>query len=203
MTANSLNIFILDDGMELCRDLRVWLEEDGHCVSCYSASLFWTSDTPATPPDLLIYGLPQGTGEELALYQRVTTFRLFRHVPRIVVSRDSSLEYEMLDVFDFQVRPFDRTRFLTGIKRLYQPDTAAQLHVLPGDMLQPFRDFLDRHSGLHFSQNNQRILQRGLLRRMQALQINCPDNYLDFLTSASSNYDELNKLLGLLTAGVE
>ena len=69
------------------------------------------------------------------------------------------------------------------------------------EQLAPFRELLQERSGLHFSASNQRLLERGLLRRMQALQIKEPEKYLAYLARPGDNQDELNKLLGLLTIG--
>ena len=106
----------------------------------------------------------------------------------------------MLDVFDFQVRPFDRERLHVCLKRLSEvaiPDGIA----FAEPELTAVKDFLLEHSGLHFSQHNQRILERGLLRRIQALRMESLPAYFNYLTATPENYDEVNKLLGLLTVG--
>ena len=76
-----------------------------------------------------------------------------------------------------------------------------QAFALTQEQLAPFKSHLLEHSGLHFNQNNQRILERALLRRVQALQIDSLSTYFKYLAAPSENYDELNKLIGLLTVG--
>jgi chemotaxis protein methyltransferase CheR len=140
-------------------------------------------------------------GEEMEVFCRLGNHRQLRQVPMIVVSDDAGLEYEMLDAFDFQVRPFDRERLHVCLKRLsgsrkYLPVVSFAEADLAG-----FKSFLLEHSGLHFSQHNHRILERGLMRRVQALRMESLSAYFDFLTATPDNYDEINKLLGLLTIG--
>ncbi len=201
MSRHNLQILIFDNGMELCHDLGSWLKKDGHAVTCLAAKDFWTTDFSEVQPNLIIYELLTGSGDELSLYRRVRSRKAFRQLPVIVVSENSGLEYEMLDILDFQTRPFDRARFLNTIKRIDLEVGAKQLCPLTPAQLQPFKAFLLTHSGLHFSQHNLRMLERGLLRRMQTLQITRPDDYFGYLESTANNYDELNKLLGLLTVG--
>lgn len=187
--------------MELCQDLRGWLSDANHEVTCNPAGRTLVNALLEYQPNLIVLGMTRYAGEGMEIYRKLSNHRLLRQVPMIVVSDDASLEYEMLDAFDFQVRPFDRERLQVCLERLsgsrkYQPGISfaeAELTAL--------KNFLLKHSGLHFSQHNHRILERGLMRRIQALRMESLPVYFRYLTATSDNYDEVNKLLGLLTVG--
>lgn len=197
-----LNIFIIDEAMELCRDLRGWLEQDGHDVNCSQASLVLLNPLASLSPDLIIFGLNRYHGQGMTMFRRLGNYRELRQVPVIAVSEDPDLEYEMLDVFDFQVRPFDRTRLQLSLERLVESKKKlSRVTTIDPEQLEGFKSYLLEHSGLHYNQNNQRILRRALLRRLQALQMDSLATYFKFLSSSVENYDELNKLIGLLTVG--
>lgn len=196
-----LKIYVIDDAMELCQDLRDWMSQAGHEVTFSSAQRVFTHTLLEYQPDLIVLGMTQYAGEGMEVFKRISNHRQLRHVPMIVVSDDSSLEYEMLDVFDFQVRPFDRERLHVCLERL-----SGSRKYLPGASfaeteLAALKLFLLKHSGLHFSQHNHRILERGLMRRIQALRMESLPAYFNYLTITPDNYDEVNKLLGLLTVG--
>jgi chemotaxis protein methyltransferase CheR len=186
-----LKISVIDESMELCQDLRDCLSQTAHEVSCSPAGRTLIPALVEYQPNLIVLGMTRYAGNH----------RQLRQVPMIVVSDDAGLEYEMLDAFDFQVRPFDRERLHVCLKRLsgsrkYLPVVSFAEADLAG-----FKSFLLEHSGLHFSQHNHRILERGLMRRVQALRMESLSAYFDFLTATPDNYDEINKLLGLLTIG--
>ncbi len=79
----------------------------------------------------------------------------------IVVSDDASLEYEMLDAFDFQVRPFDRRRLHVCLERLSGSRKYLSDISFAEPELAALKSFLLERSGLHFNQHNHRILERG------------------------------------------
>jgi chemotaxis protein methyltransferase CheR len=194
-------IQIIDDGMELCRELRGWLEQAGHVVVCSPPTRMLLTALAGTPPGLLIVGMARGAGQGFEFYQRLSSHRQLRHLPVIVVSEDPDLEYELLDVFDFQARPFNRPRLLSAVARAAVTTPARLSGQFAAEQLEPFGELLNQHSGLHFSASNQRLLERGLSRRMQALQMTSPQRYLDYLSRRQGNQDEFNKLVGLLTVG--
>jgi chemotaxis protein methyltransferase CheR len=199
-----LPIQIIDDGLELCRELRGWLEQAGHIVSCSPPNRLTLATLAGSPPGLFLIGIANPRSEGLVFYQRLASHRQLRRVPIIAVSDDPDLEYELLDAYDFQSRPFDRKRLLASVGHLIEAagmNRPPLLSQLAGEQLEPFRELLLERSGLHFSNSNQRLLERGLLHRMQALQITSPDKYLGVLARRTDNQDELNKLLGLLTIG--
>jgi chemotaxis protein methyltransferase CheR len=195
-----MKIYVIDDAMELCLDLRGWLGQDGHEVTCSPVGKTQLHTLLEYQPSLIVLGLTRHASEGMAFYTRLRNHRQLCQVPMIVVSDDAGLEYEMLDVFDFQVRPFDHERLNVCLKRLsgshkYLADSFAEPE------LTALKSFLREHSGLHFSQHNHLILERGLLRRIQALRLKSLSTYLRYLTATPDNYDEVNKLLGLLTVG--
>lgn len=202
--SSHLKVFVIDDAMELCQDLRRWLEEAGHQVECSPAKPSLLANFTARSPDLFVLGLGRGAEQGLDVYRRLKNHRQLRHIPIILVSDDAELEYVMLDVYDFQARPFDRTRLLNSLDRLSRLRREGRGYrplQLSSEQLQPFKQFLVAHSGLHFSPRNQRLLERGVLQRMSSLHLHDPAQYHDYLVAADQNYDELNKLLGLLTVG--
>lgn len=199
----TLQICIIDDSMDLCRELRGWLEQLGHRVTCSPAGQMQLSSLAVSPPQLIMLEVSRGIGVGMELFRKLEVHRQLRQVPLVVVSDDAELEYEMLDAFDFQTRPFDRDRILTCLQRLVEEKGKPQLFAtIAPEQLSKFKNYLADCSGLHFSQHNQRILERGLLRRIQVLKMHSAQTYFRYLSATSpENYDELNKLLGLLTVG--
>lgn len=196
-----LKIYVLDDELELCQDLCGWLTEAGHDVACSPAERTLPSRVASYHPDLILLGLTGYTGAGMALFKKMGLNRHLKQVPMIVFSDDASLEYEMLDVFDFQCQPFDLDRMAVCIKRLSNSRRYLTQVSFTASELTAFKDFLLEHSGLHFNQHNHRILERGLMRRIQALRMESLPAYFVYLADTPDNYDEVNKLLGLLTVG--
>jgi chemotaxis protein methyltransferase CheR len=196
-----LKIYVIDDAMELCQELRGWLSDDGHEVTCSPARNVSTHALTAYQPDLIVLGMTRYAGSGMEIFKRIESHRHLKQVPIIVVSDDASLEYEMLDVFDFQARPFDRERMDVCLKRLSDSRKYLMQVSFAEPELTALKKFLLEHSGLHFNQHNQRILERGLMRRIQALRMESLPAYSSYLTATPDNYDEVNKLIGLLTVG--
>lgn len=187
--------------MELCQELRGWLCEAGHEVTCSPARRTMTHAIAAYQPDLIILGMSCYASGGMDVFKRLGNHRKLKQVPIIVVSDDASLEYEMLDVFDFQARPFDRKRMDVCLKRLSDNRKYLAQVSFAESELKGIKKFLLEHSGLHFSQHNHRILERGLMRRIQALRTESLPAYFKYLTATPDNYDEVNKLIGMLTVG--
>ena len=93
-----LKIYVIDDAMELCQDLRGWLSDDGHEVTCSPARSVSTHVLTVYQPDLIVLGMTLYEGSGMELIKRIESHRHLKQVPIIVVSDDASLEYEMLDV---------------------------------------------------------------------------------------------------------
>jgi chemotaxis protein methyltransferase CheR len=197
-------ICIIDDGMDLCRELRGWFEQAGHAVACPSPNRLTLAHLAGEPPALMVVGINNGNSASLSFYQRLVSHRRLRQVPIIAVSNDPDLEYELLDAYDFHAPPLDRKRLLATVGRLIEAAGKGQpplLAHLSTEQLAPYCQLLHERSGLHFSTGNRRLLERGVLHRMQALQMAVPEKYLAYLARTGDNHDELNKLLGLLTIG--
>jgi len=196
-------IAIVDDGGNLGREPGAWFAQRGFVVSEHDLERGALTRLLAAAPSLILLTISAARQEQgLVFYRKLAVQRQLRHLPVLVVSDCPDLEYELLDVFDFLTLPIDYARLQANLQRLAARSRPAG--VLPGlasQDLEPFKLFLQEQSGLHFSQNNQRLLERGLVRRMQALRITGAEEYLNFLTAAETNFDELNKLLGLLTVG--
>ncbi len=197
----AFSIHLIDDGLALCRDLCGWLEQAGYAVVCSQPTRAAMSQLTSKSPALLIIGMATSSGAGFDFCQRLSGQRQLRHLPVIVVSDDPDLEYELLDVYDFQARPIDRVRLLNVVARVAASDALELARPFAARELEPVTELLHRHSGLHFSTSNRRLLERGLQRRMQALQITSPQRYFDFLSQSQNNQDEFNKLVGLLTVG--
>lgn len=194
-------VHIIDDGMDLCRELRGWLEQAGYAVTCSQSTSMPMAELAGILPGLLLVGIASGNSRGFDVYQRLTGHRQFRQLPVIVVSEDADLEYELLDAYDFQTRPIDRSRLLNAVVRAASVQPVQLVGHFSVNQLEPFTELLNQHSGLHFSASNWRLLERGLQRRMQALQMTSTQRYFDYLSRSQDNQDEFNKLVGLLTVG--
>lgn len=199
--SHRLKIYVIDDTTELCLDLRSWLNQADHEVTCSPAGRTLIHTLVEYQPNLIVLAMARYAGEGMEIYRRLNNHRQLHKVPMIVVSDDASLEYELLDAFDFQTRPFDRERLHVCLERLSGSSKYLPVSSLAEVELTAFKRLLLEHSGLHFSQHNRRILERGLMRRIQALRMESLPAYFNFLTATPVNYDEMNKLLGLLTVG--
>lgn len=196
-----LKIYVIDEAMELCRELRGWLSDGGHEVTCSPAKSVSTHVLTVYQPDLIVLGMNRYAGSGMEIFKSIEKHRHLKRVPIIVVSDDASLEHEMLDVFDFQARPFDRERMDICMRRLADSSKYLTQVSFAEPELTALKKFLLGHSGLHFNPHNQRILERGLMRRIQALRMESLPAYSKYLTATPDNYDEVNKLIGLLTVG--
>lgn len=198
---NPVSIQIIDDGMNLCREVHHWLEQAGYAVACSQPMRTLISALANQPPNLLIIGMRNGIGESYDFYERLSNHRHLRHLPMIVLSENADFEYELLDAYDFQACPIDRSRLLNAVERVVVAGPTKVVGHFSVDQLEPFKELLHQRSGLHFSVSNWRLLERGLQRRMQALQIGTPQRYFAYLGQEEENRDEFNKLVGLLTVG--
>ena len=197
-----LRVVLIDEAGGRCRELHAWLEEAGHRVELGASRRGALGFLSGIAADLVILGVAGNFGAHLESSLRIGSHCQRQRLPLIVVSDDPELAYELPDLFDFQVFPADRARLLSCVNRLEETREAGASRLGFGLAdLSPFRDFLESHTGLHFGAHNQRLLERGLMRRMQALCLADPGDYLDFLAAADGNQEELNRLLGLLTVG--
>ena len=199
--AASFNVYLVDDGTELCAELRGCLEQAGYAVVCSRPQRALIAALASQSAGLVIVAMRDGNSPGFEFCQRLAGHRHLRHLPVIVISEQPELEYELLDAYDFQARPIDRARLLGAIARAAAAEPLAPVGHFSVKQLEPFTELLHQRSGLHFSASNWRLLERGLQRRMQALQISSPQRYLAYLSRSHDNQDEFNKLVGLLTVG--
>jgi chemotaxis protein methyltransferase CheR len=153
-------------------------------------------------PDLLLLDL-HDEERGLDLLKRLVRHRLTGRTPVIVLSERHEFEYELIDAYDFLFRTDDpRRRLKEGLQLLAsQPAAEEDYPPLRGEAAVSFQHFLAEHAGLHFDQRNMRVLERGLLRRMRAVQSQDYPDYFDYLDRYFENRGELKKLLSLLTVG--
>lgn len=198
---SAFSIHIIDDGVGLCGEASAWLEQAGYAVTCSPPLRTLIGALAHQPPGLVIIGMRNNMGGGYEAYERLSSHRQLRHLPMIVLSDDADLEYEVLDAYAFLAGPVDRAHLLKIVSRLVAAGSTKVLGHFSVEQLEPFKELLHQRSGLHFSASNWRLLERGLQRRMQALQIGTPQRYLAYLNQAADNQDEFNKLVGLLTVG--
>lgn len=197
------HILIIDEDPAQCQALAGVIAAAGYRVACLAAS-----DDPfraicSISPDLVIFEIPPPGIAALRLLQRIASHRQTRHQALIVISGMEELEYELLDVFDFLPRPLDQQRLLENIALLAAAGSSGQGPYPPlgeKDLLL-FQTYLVTHSGLHFDLRNSKILERGLVRRMRAVNASDYTTYHDYLNRYGESRQELKKLLGLLTVG--
>jgi chemotaxis protein methyltransferase CheR len=198
------HVLIVDDDHRLCQELSDVLIGAGYGVNCLSAQENPYPRIREISPDLVILDISPAASRGLETLRRLELQRPPRKVPVIITSRQAELEYELLDVFDFLPKPLDHQRLLEDIALLAGRSRRAGVDPFPPMQeaeLSLFQDFLVTHSGLHFDQRNIRILERGLMRRMQAVKAADYRDYFGYLEKFQESRQELKKLLGLLTIG--
>lgn len=197
------HVLIVDDDHALCRSLSGTLTDAGYRVECLSGAEKPHRAVREIAPDLVILDVaPPGEGGLEAL-RGIQLHRATREIPLIVTSRHASLEYELLDVFDFLPKPLDERRLLEDVALAARRGKAERTPFPPlqDGELTLFQDYLHHHSGLHFDRGNVRLLERGLMRRMRALNLESYRQYHDYLARFAESRRELAKLLSLLTVG--
>jgi len=200
----SFKVLIVDDDHALCEALSEVVTRAGCVVECLVDGSNLFAPVSATAPDLLILEISAPQGGRLELLRRLEGRRSTARIPIIVISNQASLEYELLDIYDFIPKPVDLQRLQEDIAHLREKRKDSRQTPYPpmekGD-LEIFQEYLVLHSGLHFDVRNSKILERGLMRRMQALHLAGYRDYFRYLSVYSESRQELKKLLGLLTIG--
>jgi len=195
---------VIDEDRELCELVPQVLRESGCRVQCLPLSDKMAQVVRDLAPDLIIIDVSLPDRRGLDLVRRLENQRQTRKIPIIVTSGQAELEYELLEVFDFLVKPLNSRRLLEDVRLLTSRALGHELSpfaVLDGTELATFQDFLHHQSGLHFDVRNLKILERGLTHRMRALGIVDHRTYYTYLTTYQESRQELKKLLGLLTIG--
>jgi chemotaxis protein methyltransferase CheR len=201
----NLRVLVINERDSFCSFLSGLLEAEGHAPLC--ARGFRESLRAATvqKPDLIVLEVSRPDIGALEIVQRLQRAAETRQVPIIVISDCPELEYELLDVFDFMVKPVDVDRLREDLKTLVEGrkkrDQSLLLEPYTSNDHQLFYDFLITHSGLHFERRNLKILERGLAARMAALRIGSYREYFEYLTRHIQDRHELQKLLTFLTIG--
>jgi len=157
----------------------------------------------ATQPDLILLDIDALGGssliERLRALERLTSLS---QLPIIVIAPDPTLEFELLDVYDFLCQPLDYDRLFADIRRLEKtPAVRPEQSALTDAQWQLYHQHLSQHTGLQFTRRNSVLLERGLHRRMCAIGAGDYDIYYRYLTRFADSHNELKKLLGLLTVG--
>jgi DNA-binding NtrC family response regulator len=125
-----------------------WLEQAGNAVTCSQPARTLLTALASNPPGLLVVGLPRGNGQGFDFYRRLNSHRQLRHLPVIVVSDDPDLEYELLEAYDFQARPFNRTRLLGAVAQMASSEPAKLVGHFPVQPLEPFQELLRGRPGV-------------------------------------------------------
>jgi chemotaxis protein methyltransferase CheR len=194
---------VIDENRNLCQSLSRLLSDEGHVVTCAQTGKEGLHAARQTKPDLIILDLllPELPGIEL--FQRLSRHTETKKIPIIITSDHPELEDEIVQVFDFIPKPVDPERLLGDIRLLQEgkrrPEpTAGALGIRESESI---REFLAEHSGLHFDRRNLKLLERGLLNRMQVLKIDSYKRYFSYLSQFGESRGELQKLLQCLTVG--
>lgn len=197
-------VLIIDAGRELCDLVFRALDENGCQVQCLTFDDQPLLALRQIAPDLVLVDVSLPDVRGLDLVRRLEAQRHAVRFPVIVTSDQAELEYELLSVFDFLLKPLNLRRLLDDIQLLKSNGLRRTLQPYPpisDDELKLFQEFLVNQSGLHFDQRNLKILERGLMHRMRALGAENYCKYFSYLSTHRETRQELKKLLGLLTIG--
>lgn len=201
----NLRVLVINEQDSFCELLSGLLKAEGHTPLCARGFRDATRAAAGLKPDLIILEVSRPDVGVLEIVQRIQRGEETRHIPIIVFSEYPELEYELLNVFDFMVKPVDAARLredlamlAEGRKKRAQPLTIGPFSASDHQL---FYDYLINHSGLHFERRNLKILERGLAARMAALRIGSYREYFDYLTRHHHDRQELQKLLPFLTVG--
>ena len=198
----SLHILVISDHGSFAAYLCDLLASAGNTTTSVTEVKEAFSAIRLEKPDLVIVAVEPAKVVDLAGEKRLNWQKGTHRIPVIVISECPRLEAELLHVFDFMLKPLDVRRLLQGVAAIANKPAKA-------DPVPPLTDSqsaeLSRHilscTGLHFESRNRLALQRGLEKRMSALQIdNCCD-YLAYLKRHGEDRHELQKLLQFLTVG--
>ncbi|HYS42672.1 MAG TPA: CheR family methyltransferase [Geobacteraceae bacterium] len=201
----NLRVLVINERDSFCSFLSSLLEAEGHVSLC--ARGFRDASRAATVlnPDLIVLEVSRPDIGALEIVQRLQRAAETRQIPIIVISDYPELEYELLDIFDFMVKPVDVDRLREDLKILVEGrkkrDRPLLIEPYTSNDHLLFYDYLITHSGLHFERRNLKILERGLAARMAALRIGSYREYFDYLSRHNQDRHELQKLLTFLTVG--
>jgi len=199
-----LDILIISHNEELCGFLCRFLNSEGHECVCANSDNRLLNNAPENSPDLIIIEVSMPELTAIEIVNRLQRSSFSRHIPVIVISDFSELEFELLHVFDFICKPIDLGRLredLAILSRGEKKRVPLTKQQLTAEEHLKFHDYLILHSGLHFERRNYKVLERGLDNRMTALRINSFSDYFEYLNQNRERRQELQKLLQFLTVG--
>jgi len=204
--SDSFHVLVVDQNRMLCQALEPVLAEAGCRVDCLSGTVSPFAAIRELSPDLVIMEIVSTNVQGLDTLRRLESRRTAEKIPVIVTSPKAELEYELPDVFDFLPQPLDQQRLLEDITLLVEKNHTSRRGSVPyaslnDEELGLFQDFLVTHSGLHFDRRNIKLLERGLMRRMRAINAKSYRDYFHYLSTFRESREELKKLLALLTVG--
>ena len=200
-----LRVLVINERDSFCNFLSGLLEAEGHTAGCVRGFKDSLRAAVVLKPELIVLEVSRPDIGALEIVQRLQRATDTRQVPIIVISDYPELEYELLDVFDFMVKPVDVDRLREDLAMLVEGrkkrDQPLPIEPFTSNDHQLFHDYLISSSGLHFERRNLKILERGLAARMAALRLSSYREYFDYLTRHNQNRHELQKLLPFLTVG--
>ncbi|HWI41040.1 MAG TPA: CheR family methyltransferase [Verrucomicrobiae bacterium] len=206
MPDREFRILVVADDPLLCSTMQEVLAPARCTLVCASADS-WRGALQEAEEDrfhliiLEIAGNTSGAGEMVA---RVERSLLSRHVPIVLISDIPELEFEIVNIFDFLLKPVDANRILEDIEAIRsgrRRNRLTKAEPLGEEAYRLFHEYLLTRTGLHFDRRNLRILERGISSRMSALKIATGTEYFEYLTRCAESRQELQKLLVYLTIG--
>lgn len=197
-----MNILIINQNEDFCGMLSSFLALEGHSLSCLPSKTGIFKSVASIHPDLVIIEISTEEIPAIEIVKRLRRGSATSSTPIIVISDFTALEIELLHIFDFIPKPVDLVRLREDLEMLARGAKKQALHTEAEQLSAAehllFHNFLIDHCGLHFEQRNIKMLERGLLNRMEALRISAFREYYDFLNKNMAKRAELQKLLQFL-----
>lgn len=198
----SLHILVISDNGSFAAYLCDLLASAGNTTRSVTEVKEAFSSIRLQKPDLVIVAVEPAKVADLAGEKRLNWQTGTRRIPLIVISECPRLEAELLHVFDFMLKPLDVRRLLNGVAAIAnKPAKADPVPALTDPQCAELSRYILSCTGLHFESRNRLPLQRGLEKRMSALQIDDCCQYLAYLKRHGEDRHELQKLLQFLTVG--
>lgn len=201
--ASERSVLLLSDDRAMCRTLKPLLSGSGFSVEVQAPGRSPLRQIRDASSTLALLDINVDT-VGLELLRRLEGGRAWGDTPLIVISEQADLEFELLDIFDFLAKPIDRDRLRKDLELVieHRPSgTSGPYPPISPKELGTFQDLINQSSGLYFDDRNQKILERGLMRRMRAVRAHSYSHYLNYLHRHAESRGELKKLLALLTVG--
>ena len=196
------NILIIDQHTSQREKLKSLLAAEGYQVAIASEQLSGPADIEAIDYNLVILDITTVCARNSReCYQQIGRLAGAEDKPMIVLSDDSSLEFELLSAADYLVSPVDDERLLGLVRHLKQQHDFTGIDESLEDAFETLQDYLTNLTGIYFSKRNLGILEDSLQIRMRALLISSYTDYVDYLIGFGETRNEIKKLISLLTVG--